>query len=77
MSLECPPDARFAYVPLQTPKGFGLPGSLVRLAARRPTRLARSILEIATELRNLSASSDHHLRLDLLAAAAKTVTEQR
>jgi DNA-binding transcriptional LysR family regulator len=56
-SSECPPDSRICYAPLERQPdlgGVGLAGSVVCLAARKRTRLMRSVWAIAEELGPLS-----------------------
>ncbi|MBL6852290.1 MAG: LysR family transcriptional regulator [Alphaproteobacteria bacterium] len=55
ISLECPPDSRIAYLPLaERDKAHHLTGYIVCLAERRRTRLLRSVMETARDLRGLS-----------------------
>ena len=55
ISLECPPDSRIAYLPLvEQDNKHHLTGYIVCLAERRRTRLLRSVMETAKELRGLS-----------------------
>jgi DNA-binding transcriptional LysR family regulator len=56
-SSECPPDPRICYAPLERRpelSGVGLSGFVVCLAARKRTRLMRSVWAIAEELGPLS-----------------------
>jgi LysR family transcriptional regulator, low CO2-responsive transcriptional regulator len=55
ISTECPPDPRIAYAPLEPVEGAPeLAEYLVCLTERRRTRLVRTLMEIAAELRRLS-----------------------
>jgi aminoethylphosphonate catabolism LysR family transcriptional regulator len=55
ISLECPPDARLVYLPLALAGTEPLlMGYIVCLASRRRTRLVRSVMEAAADLRKLS-----------------------
>jgi DNA-binding transcriptional LysR family regulator len=55
ISSECPPDPRIAYAPLErVPGAPELAGYVVCLADRRRTRLMRTVMEIAADLRRFS-----------------------
>jgi aminoethylphosphonate catabolism LysR family transcriptional regulator len=56
ISLECPPDSRIVYLPLAE-QAHHLTGYIVCLAERRRTRLLRSVMETARDLRELSPIS--------------------
>lgn len=60
ISLECPPDTRLAYLPLAHARTEPcLTGYIVCLAERRRTRLLRSVMEAAADLRKLSPLPVH------------------